>query len=70
MCVGCAMVAASAATGLRTWLQAHHLGWLTPRRLRALTIVALCAAALVASVGFSGSSVARSAPAGHSRQDR
>ena len=44
MCAGCAMAAASAATGLRTWLQNHHLGWLTPRRLRALTIAAMCAA--------------------------
>ncbi len=38
MCVGCAMCAASAATGFRTWLQTHHFGWLTPRRMRALTI--------------------------------
>ncbi len=37
MCVGCAMAAASAASGLRTWLQTHHMGWLTPRRMRALT---------------------------------
>jgi hypothetical protein len=48
-------MAASAATGLRSWLQSHHLGWLTPRRLRALTIAAMCAAALVSTVGISGS---------------
>jgi hypothetical protein len=69
MCVGCAIAAASAATGFRTWLQNHHLGWLTPRRLRALTIAAMCAATLVSSVGLGGSSTpvktraAASAPA-------
>jgi hypothetical protein len=55
MCVGCAIMAASAATGFRSWLQSHHLGWLTPRRLRALTVAAMCAAALVSTVGISGS---------------
>jgi hypothetical protein len=48
-------MAASAATGFRSWLQSHHLGWLTPRRLRALTIAAMSAAALVSTVGISGS---------------
>jgi hypothetical protein len=55
MCAGCAMTAATAATGFRTWLQSHHFGWLTPRRMRALTISAMCAAGLVSTVGFSGS---------------
>jgi hypothetical protein len=55
MCVGCAMTAASAATGFRTWLQSHHFGWLTPRRMRSLTIGAMCAAGLVSTIGFSGS---------------
>lgn len=49
------MAAASAASGLRTWLQTHHMGWLTPRRMRALTIGAMCAAGLVSTVGVSGS---------------
>jgi hypothetical protein len=49
------MAAASAASGFRSWLQNHHFGWLTPRRLKALTIGAMCAAALVSSLGFSGS---------------
>ena len=52
------MAAASAATGFRTWLQTHHFGWLTPRRMRALTISAMCAAGLVSTIGFSGSTPA------------
>ncbi len=49
------MAAASAATGIRSWLQTHHFTWLTPRRLRQLTIAAMCAAGLVSTIGFSGS---------------
>ena len=52
------MAAASAATGFRTWLQNHHFGWLTPRRMRALTLSAMCAAGLVSTVGLSGSTPA------------
>jgi hypothetical protein len=49
------MAAASAASGFRTWLQTHHLGWLTPQRMRALTVAAMCAAGLVSTIGVSGS---------------
>jgi hypothetical protein len=49
------MTAASAATGFRTWLQSHRFGWLSPRILRVLTIGAMCAAGLVSTIGFSGS---------------
>jgi hypothetical protein len=55
MCAGCAMAAASAATGFRSWMQIHAPGWLTPKRMRRLTIAAMCAAGLVSTVGFSGS---------------
>ncbi len=48
------MAAASAASGFRTWMQTHNLGWLTPKRMRALTIGAMCAAGLLATVGVSG----------------
>ena len=52
------MAAASAATGFRSWLQTHHFGWLTPRRMRSMTIAAMCAAGLVSTIGFSGSTPA------------
>jgi hypothetical protein len=52
------MAAASAATGFRTWLQNHRFGWLTPKRMRALTIAAMCAAGLASTVGISGSTPA------------
>jgi hypothetical protein len=61
------MAAASAATGFRSWLQTHHMGWLTPRRLRALTITAMCAAGLVSTVGVSGSTPSVSHPGWQSR---
>jgi hypothetical protein len=58
MCAGCAITAAASATGFRSWLQSRGFGWLTPRRLRALTIAAMSAAALVSTVGLSGSTPA------------
>lgn len=58
------MAAASAASGFRTWLQTHHFGWLTPSRMRKLTLGAMCAAGLVCTVGVSGSS-APAAPVHH-----
>lgn len=56
MCAACAMAAAAGATGVRAWLQAHHMTWLTEVRLRRITIGLIVAAFLVASVGVSGSS--------------
>ena len=55
MCAGCAMAAASAASGFRTWMQTHNFRWLTPLRMRRLTIGAMCAAGIVSTIGFSGS---------------
>ncbi len=48
------MCAASGATGFRTWMQTHHFGWLTPRRMRALTIAVMSGAAIFSTIGFSG----------------
>src|SRR5829696_6674712 len=33
MCAACAMAAMAGATGARSWLQARHDTWLTPRRM-------------------------------------
>jgi hypothetical protein len=49
------MAAAAGATGVRSWLQAQHLTWLTPKRLKGITIALFVAALLVSTVGFSGS---------------
>lgn len=59
------MLAASGATGFRTWLQSHHFGWLTPKRMRTLTIAAMIAAGLVSTVGISGSSTPVAHAAAH-----
>ncbi len=49
------MAATAGASGARAWLQAQHLTWLTPRRMRAVTIALVVAAFCVSSVGISGS---------------
>lgn len=49
------MAAAAGASGARSWLQAQHVTWLTPRRLRAATIALFVAAFGFSSVSFSGS---------------
>lgn len=43
------------ANGARSWLQARHLTWLTPRRLRIATVALFAAAALASSLSLSGS---------------
>jgi hypothetical protein len=58
MCAACAIAAASAATGFRTWMQTRSPSWLTPKRMKRLTIAAMCAAGLVSTVGISGSTPA------------
>ena len=39
-------------------MQSQNIPWLTPRRMRRLTIAAMCAAGLVSTIGFSGSTPA------------
>jgi hypothetical protein len=51
-----AMTAVAGATGLRSWLAARRFSWLTPRRMRAVTIVLLGCALLAAALLASGSS--------------
>jgi hypothetical protein len=49
------------ASGARSWLQAHHETWLTPRRMKVATASIFTAAALGSTVGLKGSG----APADH-----
>jgi hypothetical protein len=58
MCVQCMMTAmgsVAAASGARSWLAQKRADWLTPRRLRYITI-GLFAGAVLASGTLSGSS--------------
>jgi hypothetical protein len=56
MCMQCmagAMTAVGAASGTRAYLAGRRFGWLTPGRLRALTI-GLAVAAVIASATLLG----------------
>jgi hypothetical protein len=55
VCAQCAILAASAATGTRSWIAARGFVWMTPRRLKRVTVALLGAALAVSSVGFGGS---------------
>jgi hypothetical protein len=55
MCAACTMAAMTGATGARSWLQAQHLTWLTPRRMKVVTVSLFAAAAIGSSVTISGS---------------
>ena len=52
-CMATAATAAGAATGLRAWLATRGYSWLTPLRLRRMTI-GLIAAAFAAAATLSG----------------
>ena len=51
------------ATGARSWLQAQHVSWLTPQRMRVATVGIFAAATLGSSVALSGSSAPDAHPA-------
>jgi hypothetical protein len=48
-----ASTAAAGATGIRAWLAAKRFSWLTPARLRAVTITLIAVALITSSVGLS-----------------
>ena len=70
-CMMGAMGAGAGATGTRAWLAHRGFRWLTPRRLRAITLALVAAALLVASTlsgsarpaGGAQSAAANAAPA-------
>ena len=56
MCAQCVMGAATAAagaTGMRAWLAARGFSWMTPARMRAVTVALIAVALVAASVGLS-----------------
>jgi hypothetical protein len=57
MCMQCAAtatVAVGSASGIRAWLRGHAGTWLTPGRMRAITIGLLALAVIVSGVGLGG----------------
>lgn len=52
MCAPCAFTAAAGVSGLRVWLQTRTWRWLTPRRLRRITIASVVAAFAGTTVTF------------------
>jgi hypothetical protein len=57
MCVQCAAtatVAVGSATGIRAWVRARGGPWLTPGRMRAITICLLTLAVIVSGIGLGG----------------
>jgi hypothetical protein len=66
MCVQCmigAMTAGAGASGTRAWLGRMRASWLTPKRMRRITI-ALIVAALAVSTTISGSTPSAGSTAG------
>jgi hypothetical protein len=49
------MAAMAGASGVRSWLQAHGFGFLTPQRLRRATIALFVVATGVSTIGLGGS---------------
>jgi hypothetical protein len=61
MCMQCmagAMTATAGAAGIRAWLATRAFAWLTPRRLKAITIALATVALLASTVLVSGSTPA------------
>jgi hypothetical protein len=58
MCMGCALLAISGASAVRTWLDAHA-AWLTPRRLKVASVLLLVLAIGVSTIGLKGSATTR-----------
>ncbi len=57
MCIQCAAtatVAVGSASGIRAWLRLHPGSWLTPARMKVMTIGLLSLAVIVAGIGFGG----------------
>lgn len=59
MCMQCmagAMTATAGAAGIRAWLATRAFGWLTPKRMKAITMVLTGAVLIASAVLVSGTS--------------
>jgi hypothetical protein len=54
-CMAGAMTAVGSASGIRAWVANRHFAWLTPNRLKALTILLFAAAMIASATLVSGS---------------
>jgi hypothetical protein len=50
-CMATAATATAAATGVRAWAAARSPAWLSPRRLRGLTVALIVVAVTAAAIG-------------------
>jgi hypothetical protein len=50
-CMATAATATAAATGVRAWAAARSPSWMTPARLKALTVALLAVAVVAAGIG-------------------
>jgi hypothetical protein len=53
-CAATATVAVGSASGIRAWVRGHAGDWLTPARMKAITIGLLTLAVIVSGVGLGG----------------
>jgi hypothetical protein len=65
MCGACALAAMAGASGARSWLQAQHATWLTPRRMKVATVSLFAAATVGSSLSLTGSSLSSTHPKPH-----
>jgi hypothetical protein len=70
MCAACAVAAAAGASGVRAWLQAHHMTWLTPARMRTATIALFVVALAISTIALSGTTKPPEQSASHAAQSR
>jgi hypothetical protein len=65
-----AMGATAGASGLRSFIAAKHFSWVTPKRLKAITVVLIAMALLVSATLVSGSSAKPAGGSGGAAQNR
>ncbi|MGZ6607600.1 MAG: hypothetical protein ACXVFI_11115 [Solirubrobacteraceae bacterium] len=71
-CMATAMTAGASVSGTRAYIAHKHFSWVTPRRMRAITISLTCAGLLASATLVSGSTAPAhsTAPAAQHAQTR